>query len=579
MKKMESVPGGGPPARPEPRYTDEVNAQIVLALLKSHNVRKIVVSPGATNIPIAWGAQYDPFFEVYSVLDERSAAYFACGLAEQSGEKVALSCTGATASRNYMPGLTEAFYRKLPVIAITSMTSLGCSGNLIPQNTDRSNPPSDVCKISVTLPVVKDTNDFHRVSHRVNKAILEAERGGGGPVHLNLEAIYFGGTFNTTVLPEVTAVRRFMPSDAIPELAPERIAFFVGAKRFTPEETVALSAFCELSGAAVFCDHASGYYGKNRVDASLTGHNINHQNPLPPELVPKTLIHIGEVSAAYPIFTICFQAEKVWRVSEDGEVRDQFNKLTAVFEMPLTAFIERYRERFSTGGEVSPQFYDAYMARDAALRLAMPELPFSNIWIAANTAKLIPEDAKVHLGILNTARAWNLFPMKTRFRSVNTGGFGIDGILSTCAGSAAADSNLPHICILGDLAFFYDMNICGNRHIASNVRIMLINNGEGTEFRLYSHLAAQLGEKAGELISAAGHNRQGAGSTVSPARAWADSLGFRYIQADSKEQYLALLTDFLSKKSDMPILFEVFTTPENESAALKLVDGLWDLTS
>ena len=98
------------------QYTDEPQAQIVIALLKEHGVRKIVVSPGATNIPIAGSVQSDPFFEVYSSVDERSAAYIACGLAEDSGEPVAISCTGATASRNYMPGLTEAYYRKLPIM-------------------------------------------------------------------------------------------------------------------------------------------------------------------------------------------------------------------------------------------------------------------------------------------------------------------------------------------------------------------------------------------------------------------------------------------------------------------------------
>jgi 2-succinyl-5-enolpyruvyl-6-hydroxy-3-cyclohexene-1-carboxylate synthase len=101
-------------------YTDEENAQIIIALLKAHGIRKIVASPGTTNIPITGSVQNDPYFEVYSAADERSAAYLACGLTYESGEPVVLSCTGATASRNYLPGLTEAWYRKLPVIAITS---------------------------------------------------------------------------------------------------------------------------------------------------------------------------------------------------------------------------------------------------------------------------------------------------------------------------------------------------------------------------------------------------------------------------------------------------------------------------
>lgn len=102
----------------EKYYTSERNAQIVIALLKANNIRKIIVSPGATNITFVASIQQDPYFEIYSSVDERSAAYMACGLAAESGEPVVLSCTGATASRNYLPGLTEAFYRKLPVLAI-----------------------------------------------------------------------------------------------------------------------------------------------------------------------------------------------------------------------------------------------------------------------------------------------------------------------------------------------------------------------------------------------------------------------------------------------------------------------------
>ena len=93
-------------------YTDERNAQILISLMKKNGIKKVVASPGATNICFVASLQYDPYFEIYSAADERSAAYIACGLAAESGETVALSCTGATSSRNYMPALTEAYYRK-----------------------------------------------------------------------------------------------------------------------------------------------------------------------------------------------------------------------------------------------------------------------------------------------------------------------------------------------------------------------------------------------------------------------------------------------------------------------------------
>ena len=102
------------------KYTNERNVQIVIALLKAHGIHRVIASPGTTNMTFVVSIENDPWFQIWSSVDERSAAYLACGMAAETGEPVAISCTGATASRNYMPGLTEAYYRKLPVLAITS---------------------------------------------------------------------------------------------------------------------------------------------------------------------------------------------------------------------------------------------------------------------------------------------------------------------------------------------------------------------------------------------------------------------------------------------------------------------------
>ena len=137
-------------------YTDERNAQIVIALMKAHGIRKVIASPGTTNICLIASIQNDPFFEIYSSPEERSAAYIACGMAAESCEPVAISCTGATASRNYLPALTEAYYRKLPILAITSSRKSYRIGHNFDQVTDRTLLPRDVAKISVQMPLVYD---------------------------------------------------------------------------------------------------------------------------------------------------------------------------------------------------------------------------------------------------------------------------------------------------------------------------------------------------------------------------------------------------------------------------------------
>ena len=193
-------------------YTNERNAQIVIALLKEHNIKKVIISPGTTNICLCYSIQQDGYFEIYSAPDERSAAYMACGLSAESGETVVLSCTGATSSRNYMPALTEAYYRKLPILVITSSRRNCYIGHNRDQVTDRRVLPHDVAKLSVQCPVVFDSLSEWDCMISVNKAILELQRDGGGPVHINLETQY-SKDFSVKKLPPVRVIHRITIED------------------------------------------------------------------------------------------------------------------------------------------------------------------------------------------------------------------------------------------------------------------------------------------------------------------------------------------------------------------------------
>ncbi|NMA31908.1 MAG: 2-succinyl-5-enolpyruvyl-6-hydroxy-3-cyclohexene-1-carboxylate synthase, partial [Candidatus Methanofastidiosa archaeon] len=271
-------------------YTDEKNTQILIALLKGHGIRKVIASPGTTNISFVKSVQNDPFFEIYSSVDERSAAYIACGLAAESGEPVVLSCTGATASRNYMPGLTEAFYRKLPILAVTSTQETIKVGHHVAQTLDRSTMPNDVVKYSVELPIIKDDEDWWSCEVKANSAILELNRHGGGPVHINLET-RFSRSFETQELPKVRVIKRITQSGDFPPLPNGRIAVLIGShKKMTKEQISAIENFCKSNNAVAFCDHTSGYKGRYSVIHSLSSsQKLTELNNLRPDLS----IHIG----------------------------------------------------------------------------------------------------------------------------------------------------------------------------------------------------------------------------------------------------------------------------------------------
>lgn len=542
-------------------YTDEKNTQIVLGLLKAHGIRKVVASPGTTNIRLVASMQQDKWFEMYSSVDERSAAYIACGLAAQSGEPVVLSCTGATASRNYMPGLTEAFYRKLPVLAITSTQHTGRVGQNIAQVLDRTVQPKDIVKLSVHLPTCHTEEDEWACSVHANRAMLELRRNGGGPVHINLETTY-SMNYTVTTLPEVHPIYRIEYKDEMPPLTQGRIGIFVGAHRkWTDDLTSVVDRFCELYNAVVLCDQTSNYRGKFRVLCNMVTYQQGYNAPCNNL---DLLIHIGEVSGAYPYL----KSKEEWRIHPDGEIRDTFKHLKYVFEMDEIDFFKRYdSQKIENRGE---SYLYSWREADKEIRSRLGELPFSNLWIAQHTASKLPANSILHLGILNSLRSWNFFETPENVNvSCNTGGFGIDGIVSSAIGAALGSPEKIVFCVLGDLAFFYDMNSIGNRHVNSNLRILLINNGRGTEFKNYDHYGAQFGDDADAFIAAAGHYGAKSKDLV---RHYALDLGFTYLSASTKKEYLEKLPIFISDKgAERPIVFEAFTDSNDESNALKLL--------
>lgn len=548
----------------ETRYTDEANVQILIALMKHHGVRRVVASPGTTNITFVASLQQDPFFQLFSAADERSAAYIACGLAAETGEPVALSCTGATASRNYLPGLTEAFYRKLPVLAVTSTQHLGRIGHGIPQVIDRRTPLNDVVRLSVQLPSVHDDEDRWACEMGLNRALLELTHHGGGPVHVNLVTTYSGG-FDVNELPRVQVVDRIEPSGELPSLEGKRVAVFVGAHAaWTERLNAAANSFCEAYGAAVICDQTSNYRGPHRVLGALA---CSQDGATPPCLELDVLVHIGEVSGAY----YGFRQRETWRVSPDGEVRDAFKRLRYVFEMGEAEFFEAYAAQAhgAPAADLGAEWRDA----DARIRSKMPELPFSNPWVAQQTARRLPEGSVLHLGILNSLRSWNFFETPDSVRCYSdTGGFGIDGCVSALIGASLADPGRLCFGVVGDLAMFYDLNSLGNRHVGPNVRLMVVNNGVGTEFKNYNHKAARFGDDADPYMAARGH--YGARSR-DLLRHYAVDLGFEYLAAEGKDGCLAALDRFVDPEPhDRPMLLEVFTDSRDESDAIRMLRSI-----
>lgn len=546
-------------------FNSERNIQIVVSLLKKHGIRKVVASPGGNDATFIASLQIDPWFEIYSEVDERSAAYLATGLAAETGQKVAIVCTGATSSRNYMPGLTEAYYRKLPIIAITCSQVNAKIGHLIGQVTDRTQLPSDVANISVQLQPVCSASDEWDVMVKANKAMLGLSYNGGGPCHINLQ-MYVSTDFSIKKILPVRKIERYTIKNNLPSIeGKSKVGVFVGShNKWSDELTRCVDKFCENYNACVFYDHTSNYKGKYGVLFPLV---VDQYGDCARSFYLDLMIHIGYVANS------SMTANKIWRVNPDGEIRDTFGHLVAIFQMEEIDFFESYNKNVLKECQKNT-FWEECSEKYEELVEKMPEFPFSNIWIAQQTSKNLPENSVLHLGIRNSIRSWNLFRVPQSVMCYcNTGGFGIDGGVSSLIGASLSNPNKLFLGVFGDLAFFYNLNVLGNKHIKSNVRIIVINNGLGQEFRNSCFFGGVMfSEKVNEYIAAEGHFGRKSKTLV---KGIALSLGFDYYCASSKEDYEKVKDDFLSlTPRDKPMIFEVFTESQQESAAFDMAFAL-----
>ena len=537
-------------------YTIQENVRIVISALKEYGVHHVVLSPGGTNIPIVQAVQDDPFFKCYSVVDERSAMYFAIGLYLQTGEIIATSCTSAQATRNYIPGLTEAFYKHVPIIAITTSKLERYSYQQYMQAPDQTSLPVDAIKKSYDLHPVKDENTRAECFRLAKEAILEAIHGNPGPVQINLRiADNENSGFEKAELPAIRKVKRYMAWDKWDDvkLAGQKILIVVGEHRpFTEKQKSSIEKFTESYDCVVYTNHLSNYHGTYSINANML---ISCGGLRQQGMKPDILITIGGQTGDYPLYGALnnnIGDAEHWSVCEDGRLVDTYCHLTKIFECPFDFFFER----LSCDHKPGHKYFETWNAFESKMDRNI-ELPLSNLYIAQQLSHRIPDGSIMNFAILNSLRSWSYFNMKKSINCfANVSAFGIDGCNSMLIGESI---NTDRLCFLatGDLAFFYDMNALGIRHIKNNIRILLINNNEGAEFGFMTNNWPYKPD-IHPYISAKGH--------YGTAKGWAEECGFKYLSASTKEEFVQHEKAFVSE-SENPILLEVFTKSDEEVLA------------
>lgn len=551
-------------------YSDKKNVLELVAILKAHGITQIILSPGSRNTPLINSFTTDPDFKCYSIVDERSAGFFALGVIQATGKPAAVCCTSGTATLNLAPSVAEAFYQQLPLLVISADRPIEWLGQMDGQTIPQTGVFGNMVHCSVQLPIVKNHDDLWHCNRLINEAILNMDNLKKGPVHINIPIDEPLFNFNVETLPDTRIISRSSVNYSISKKNRYRERFSKFSKRMIivgqlpPENNISelLKKLISEHNVVVLSDHLSNIYtGENlHYDMVLKRANENELRELSPEL----LITIGghTVSKKIRLFIRENGVKEHWHVSTSGEVIDTYQNVTEIIRSDNKTFLTHILENNNNleaakSINIESKKYKEHWYIQSA-NTTKPDVEYSDLYSIGQLLNSMPKNVALHLAnslSVYLAEHFNITPSTVCFS--NRGTNGIEGSLSTAVGYSAATDKIT-LLITGDLSFFYDMNGIWNRHISSNLRIMINNNGGGGIFDTLSGLKRS--DDMQRFITAK-HNTS--------VKGWAEQMGFIYLSAHNSEELQKKIVKLFDSESKAPVILEVFTEIEKNSSEIK----------
>ncbi len=545
-------------------YTDKKNILQLAALLKAHGVKKIVLCPGSRNIPLVQTLANIPEFTCYPVTDERSAGFFALGMALHGGAPAAVCCTSGSALLNLHPAVSEAFYQQVPLIVISADRPAAWIGQMDGQTLPQPGVFGDLVKKSVNLPEVNSEEDEWYCNRLINEALLELNHHGKGPVHINVPISEPFFLLPVNELPQARVITRYQGLNVYDkdyEPLIERLNRYQ-KKMIVVGQMNLIYLFDKRYTKSLYKHFA--WFTENISNKTIPGMPIKNIEPLLcsmdnealKKMKPDLLITYGGhiISKRLKKFLRKHKPAEHWHVSADGEVVDLFGSLTTIIEMDPFEFLEKISSRMENKAPEYPRQWEA-------LSKAIPqaEFDYSEMSAIGKVITGLPAPCSLHLANSSAVRYAQLFdvPQDVEILS-NRGVNGIEGSLSTAIGYSTASDKLNFI-IIGDLSFFYDMNALWNNNYGSNIRILMLNNSGGEIFHALPGL--ELHDNAKSFIIA---------NHAASAKSWAEDRGLEYMCAHNNDELENNLTHFLEPSiTSRPMLLEVFTEKDKDIELLK----------
>ncbi len=542
-------------------------AQSLLEIFLAKGITNIIISPGSRNAPLTIGFASNPAFQCYSIADERSAGFFALGIAQQTKKPVALVCTSGSALLNYYPAFAEAFYSQIPLIVLSadrpqSKIDIG-DGQTIRQENVFAN--HSLCNANLHE-LASQENDI-----KINEA-LDTAFAKKGPVHINapFEEPLYETVESLSVQPVITHPQ-LIPSTLSDLSAFAKIwnqstrkMILVGVNEPNAIDDETLNFFAKDESVTVWTETTSNVHHPSfitNIDTIITPFtNQDFEN-----FQPEILVTFGGmiVSKRIKAFLRKYQPKHHWHI-DTLRAYDTFGALTQHFQvspqaffnefLPLTtSVISDYAQRLENVKQNRRVKHDAYLAT----------IPFSDFKVFDKVIPRLPKNSQLQISNSSAIRYAQLIPIDTSIEVYcNRGTSGIDGATSTAIGAAVANKKQTTF-ITGDIGFLYDTNALWNNYIPKNFKIILINNGGGGIFRILP------GHKETPVFNTFFET-----SHCLTAEHLAKMYGFNYSIASDENSLEKALTNLFAT-NDRPALLEVFTpTRENDTVLLNYFKNL-----
>jgi 2-succinyl-5-enolpyruvyl-6-hydroxy-3-cyclohexene-1-carboxylate synthase len=536
-----------------------------------NGLHTIVFSPGSRNAPLIVAFTQDDRFTCFVIPDERSAGFYAMGMAEQLQKPVAVACTSGSALLNYYPAVSEAFYRKIPLVIISAdrpseWTDMG-DGQTIRQEGVFSNHIIDQTSL---LESPKSDNEKWFNQREIDRVLQKSKN---GPVHINFpfnEPLYnlSEDKVANSVYTELLETESVLTSKQISKLSEvwnssDRKLIICGQMAKNGYLQEQLKQLAKDSSVAILVENTSNLSDRSFIHC--IDRTINSITEDYPELFrPDLLITIGGAVISKKIKSSLrsYKPKNHWKIGSSFQFMDTYQSLTTTIPMSSNTFfstilendfkfgLSRYGEQWKQLDYLIQDKHDSYFN----------EVAYSDLSVFQLILDAIPEKSQLHFGNSSVIRYAQLFdPIESIIHKCNRGTSGIDGSTSTALGNCLADTDHLHSFISGDISFFYDSNAFWNHHLPSNFRMFVINNGGGGIFNIIP------GPDKTEV-----KDKYFVTNQSFSAKSICEAFDVNYMSANSMEDIDSQLDTFFEIQSnERPVLMEIFTPRETNDEVLK----------